>query len=177
MKSDLGCINLRIKLQKHALFHRQTNTIKCSIQITQFMTTIQILGIKFSTYIFTPSSSTFCCHSSGSGVYSCTNSRGHVIPVICHWIFWRPAVQKHWMIWRNIPFPLVPIKNVLHAYFYVQIYTIQNYPYCFVFVCFFVPPSPQVCSKFLDYLIWSKHCLCSYSCSWLHMFLNVTKSA
>jgi len=92
------------------------------------MTTIQILDIKFSTYIFTPSSSTFGCQSSGSGVYS---SWGHVIPVICHWIFWWPAIQKHWMIWSNITVPLVPIKNVLHAYFYVQIYTIQNYPYWF----------------------------------------------
>ena len=158
MKSDLGCVNLKINLQKHALFHRQTNTIKCSIQITQFMITIQILGIKFSTYIFTPSSSSFCCHSSSSsGVW------GHEIPVICHWIVWWPAIQKHWMIWSNIPFPLVPIKNVLQAYFYVHIYIIQNYPF-----------PPQVCSEFLDYLIWSKYCLCSYSLSWVtHVCLSV----
>jgi len=43
----MGCVNLKINLQKHALFHRQTNTIKCSILITQFMITIQILDIKF----------------------------------------------------------------------------------------------------------------------------------
>jgi hypothetical protein len=92
------------------------------------MTTIQILDIKFSTYIFTPSSSTFSCYSSSSsGVYSRTNSRGHVI--ISHWIVRWPAIQKHWMIRSNIPFPLVPIKNVLHAYFCVHIYTIQNIPY------------------------------------------------